>query len=462
MNCPKCGVLTDNKICPECKTDILQYTLIDKMSFDAYNKGLTLAKENDISGAISELKKSIKYNKTNITALNLLGVCYDRVGRIADASKYWIMSCLTIEDNVANDYLKNVEDKSSQREKLNESIKMYNQALVYLKQNSLDIAIIQLRNSIDRNPKLIEAHNLLALVYIKSGEKDKAIGLLKKVLKIDSKNEKALRYLEAVNYKFVPYKNNAKAPKEQKNIVREERTTNLYPKQAKNNSLFISKQSVISFGLGLVLMLLIYVFIVIPNLQSDIVASSIESEKGYKDQLSQQTTVISSKDSELLSLKEENEKLKTENATLKQDYAVLNVTVAMNKAEEFIKANDFKSAADAIGSISPDLVKAEQIDRYNSLKNQSYPLASKALYDSGITKYDQKKYQEALDDFQLSIKFGGTDKIYYPSTLFYIGRCYEGLGNNEQAKVYYEKIISEFPNNDSVYSAKSRLDSIGQ
>ncbi len=455
MNCQKCGFETDKSTCPKCETDILQYALIDKMSYASYNKGLDLAKENDISNAIIELNKAITYDSANIAALNLLGLCYDRIGRVADACKYWIRSCLIADENVAQKYLNVVEESVAEREKLNESIKMYNQAIIYLKQDSLDIAIIQLKNAIDRNHQFVDAYNLLALIYIRQNEGDKAIRLLKKVLDIDIRNDKALRYLESLNYKYVSKSNKHKNP-ETLVTKAERQTKNSFKDKSVNTKILLA------FGFGMVTMLLVYLLLVIPNMRSGFSTSKLAFEKGYKDQIAEQNTLITSKQTELTKLQEENEVLKTENETLKKDYAVLNVYVNLDKAQKFLASKDYTNAAQSILSIDANSVKPEQIDTYNKIKSEVYPLASKALYDSGIIKYDQQKYQEALTDFETSIKFGGTEKVYYPSTLFYIGRCYEGLGNNEQAKVYYQKIINEFPNNDSVYSAKNRLNAISK
>lgn len=458
MNCPKCGIATDDNTCPNCKTDILQYALIDKMSFEAYNRGLSFAKEGDISNAIVELEKSVKYNSTNITALNLLGICYDRVGRIADASKYWIRSCLAFEDNVAQEYLKSVEDEITKREKLNESIKMYNQALVYLKQGSFDIASIQLKNAVDRNPNFVEAMDLLALVHIKQGNNDRAIQLLKKVLKIDAKNETATRYLSSLNYKNINKVSDKKSNSNKNVNVQYKNTVNTNS----SNTSYVNRQTLFAFGLGLLFMLLVHIFLVIPNIRNGYVNDTRDSEKTFKSQITQQDTMIDSKDQEITNLQSENARLQEEQAQLQSEYDSLNVYVSLSKAQDFLDAGDYLSSANAIYSINTASVAADQIDQYNSIKNKSYPNASKSLYDSGVTKYGQQKYQEALQDFNLSIQYGGTEKSYYPSTLFYLGRCYESLGDNDKAKVYYEKILNEYPNDDTSYSAKSRLNVISQ
>lgn len=458
MNCPKCGEFTQNDFCNNCNIDVVEYALVDKMSFDAYNRGLTYARNNEIDKAISELTTAIKYNSENITALNLLGICYDRVGKIADASKYWIMSCLVIDENIAQLYLKKVEEKSAEREKLNDAIKSYNKALVYLKQNSEDMALIQLKKAIELSKNFTVAMNLTSLIYIKQGEQDKAISLLKKVLEIDKSNETALSYLDMLNYKptkqIIP--KHKEPVKETSNIKKPSFDT----KPRNNDTGLINKSSVTGFGLGLLVMLIVAIFLIIPNVQSGFNLTSAEQEKSYKEQIEQQNILINSKDAEISNLKTENDTLKTENSAIKTEYTVLKVNLSLINAKEYYDNRDYQNAADEIYSIDTSALKPEQIDRYNELKTECYPLAAKSLYDSGVKKYDNRLYDEALALFEKSISFGGTDKSYYPSTLFYMGRCYEGLGNIEQAKVYYQKIIDEYPNKDTAYSARSRLNTI--
>ena len=60
------------------------------------------------------------------------------------------------------------------------------------------MAVMQLKKVISQNPKMVKAYQLLALLYIKYGEWDKAGRLLKKAAQIDNTNTTTLRYLSAV------------------------------------------------------------------------------------------------------------------------------------------------------------------------------------------------------------------------------------------------------------------------
>ena len=82
----------------------------------------------------------------NIEARNLLGLVYFEMGETVDALSEWVISKnLQPEKNIADAYIEAVQNGPSQLENLNQAIKKYNQALVYCRQGSLDLALIQLR-----------------------------------------------------------------------------------------------------------------------------------------------------------------------------------------------------------------------------------------------------------------------------------------------------------------------------
>ena len=57
-----------------------------------YNLGLEQAGVRNLSGAIVSLKNSLKFNKYNIDARNLLGLIYCETGEVVDALSEWVIS----------------------------------------------------------------------------------------------------------------------------------------------------------------------------------------------------------------------------------------------------------------------------------------------------------------------------------------------------------------------------------
>ena len=132
------------------------YKKILRTSNYYYNEGLARANVRNLSGAIESLNKSLRYNKMNIQARNLLGLVYFEVGETVSALSEWVISrSLQNEENDAERYLNAIQKNSAKLETINQTIKKYNQALQYCRQNSQDLAAIQLKKVLSLNPRLV-------------------------------------------------------------------------------------------------------------------------------------------------------------------------------------------------------------------------------------------------------------------------------------------------------------------
>ena len=176
MFCYNCGChLSEHDFCTSCGADVSLYKKIMCMSNRFYNDGLEKAGVRDLTGAINSLRQSLKFNKNNIEARNLLGLVYFETGEVVAALSEWVISKnMRPEKNIADDYINMLQSNATRLDAINQTIKKYNQALVYCNQDSKDLAIIQLKKVLSLNPKFIRAHQLLALLYMDSEQWDRA------------------------------------------------------------------------------------------------------------------------------------------------------------------------------------------------------------------------------------------------------------------------------------------------
>ena len=170
MICYNCGnVLTNSDYCSHCGMDVSVYKRIVKLSNTYYNAGLTKAKNRDLSGAADTLRRSVKLNKRNIDARNLLGLVYFEMGETVQAFSEWVMSTnIQPDNNPAEKYLVAIQQDKGKVSELNHTIKKFNIALDYAKSGTDDMAIIQLKKVLNQNPNFIKAYQLLALLYLKA------------------------------------------------------------------------------------------------------------------------------------------------------------------------------------------------------------------------------------------------------------------------------------------------------
>ena len=218
MFCYNCGCqLSEHDFCTACGADVSLYKKIIYVSNMFYNEGLEKAGVRDLTGAINSLRQSLKFNKNNIEARNLLGLVYFETGEVVAALSEWVISKnLRSEKNIADDYIEMLQSNTGRLEAINQTIKKYNQALVYCIQDSKDLAVIQLKKVLSLNPKFIRAHQLLALLYMDAEEWERAQRELKKCMDIDRNNTLTLRYMKEVELMLTPDENVKQSGKRKK------------------------------------------------------------------------------------------------------------------------------------------------------------------------------------------------------------------------------------------------------
>ena len=160
MICYNCGCrLSEHDFCTACGADVTVYKKVMHIANRYYNDGLEKAQVRDLTGAITSLRQSLKFNKNHIEARNLLGLVYFEMGEVVAALSEWVISKnLRSKKNIADDYINMVQSNTSRLDSINQTIKKYNQALLYCQQQSLDLAVIQLKKVLSLNPKFVRAH----------------------------------------------------------------------------------------------------------------------------------------------------------------------------------------------------------------------------------------------------------------------------------------------------------------
>ena len=175
--------------------DSVLFVGVMRLSDRLYNQGLERLRAFDFYHGIEYLTKSVAINKNNVPARNLLGLALFEVGHVGDALKHWIISHnLLKEANPAIKYINYVHESRRAIERFSDAVVMYNKALNHIRQASDDLAIIQLKKAIEINPKFVDALNLLTLCHLIQNNKDRALGIIDRVLAIDSQNAIALNY----------------------------------------------------------------------------------------------------------------------------------------------------------------------------------------------------------------------------------------------------------------------------
>lgn len=200
MFCYKCNsALSDKDYCTSCGADVAIYKKIVGLSNLYYNDGLEKARVRDLSGAIVSLKHSLKFYKNNIQARNLLGLIYFEIGETVAALGQWIISTnIQPQKNLAQGYMKTLSANQGKLDAINQTMRKYNLCLDYCRQNSYDLAIIQLKKLLSVNTHLVQGYQLLALLYIREEQYDRAYRQLQLALRIDKANTTTLHLISEI------------------------------------------------------------------------------------------------------------------------------------------------------------------------------------------------------------------------------------------------------------------------
>ena len=446
MNCPKCGheIMKWRKRCDICGQDISMYERILRISNTFYNKGLERAKVRDLSGAIEMLKKSLEINKENTDARNLLGLVYFEMGEVVAALSEWVISQnFQPQDNNAAYFLKKVQSDTVAFDGMNQTIKKFNIALTNAKRQDDDLAILQLKRVISQNPKFVRALLLLALVYLKNCEYEKARRCLVRVQKIDVANVTALRYLEEIRLNT---QSGGQAQQESKDFDESSFTSQIAPistyREDKPN--FIA---FITFFLGILIGVAVIYYMAVPNIRQSIMEEYNRKERNYSAMLSAKDVEISTLKSNIRILENKVDDLER---TLRREegYTLIDYEPLIDLL--YMYQEFFKQDVPSLEEAEELLASAEQLDMSNMTD-----LSAAALYNDmldGIKEIAGTLYLE-----EGMIYYAGGDqatalnwmeKAYdcipdEPEVLYHLARIYHNQGDLTQAKALYEILVED-------------------
>lgn len=460
MNCPKCGheIIKWRKRCEICGQDISVYERLQHISNSFYNKGLERAKVRDLSGAVEMLKRSLEINKENTEARNLLGLVFFEMGEAVAALSEWVISQnFQPQDNDAAYFLNKVQSDTVTFDGINQTIKKFNIALANAKRQDDDLAILQLKRVISQNPKFIRAMLLLALIYMKNCEYEKARRCLLRVQKIDVGNVTALRYLEEIHLctqqGSQSLADNSKSMEEtvSSKIV----PLNTYREDKPNFMAFLT------FFLGILIGVAVIYYMAVPNIRQSIKEEYNQKERNYSAALSEKDIEISSLESNTRILEnriddlermirreegytlidyepfikllyEYQEYLKLESPSLEQTEALYQEVQALNMT---------------------DITEPEAVALFEDMLTELKTRTGAVYLEQGMELYAADSKTEALPLFEAAY----TRLPDNPEVVYHLARCYHSNGDLEKAKTLYEILIDEHQESTRCQEAEKYL-----
>ena len=459
MKCYHCKAeLSEKDFCTSCGADIKIYRSIKWLSNKYYNEGLEKARVRDLSGAVMCLKQSLKYNKKNIQARNLLGLVYYEMGEIVAALSEWVISKnMRSKKNIVDDYIKAVQSNPAKLEEINQSIKKYNLALVYCHQESLDLAVIQLKKVLLVNPKLIKARQLLALIYLKQQEYTQAAKELKKAEEIDANNTMTLRYLrelEVIRGRRIT--TDQDRIRDNKVTYKVGNDTVIQPKEYKENT---GMATVVNIMIGLVLGVALVWFVVVPAKISLTKSEASAEIKQYSEQIALKTATLEDLQVDMTDLESKNKELQSKLAEYEADGGILASYDALLVASSLYLEGRTTAAADAVSGIPQEMFTTARDgfkQMYTKINGEVMTKAAEEFYETGYAAYTAGRYEVAIENLEKVYVIDPTSV----NALYYTARSYQKKGDNENAARLFQEVIEKFPGTKSAKDAEANLASV--
>ncbi len=458
MNCPKCGcpVPSRRKYCDNCGTDVSIYRKIIRLSNRYYNSGLEKAKVRDLSGAVSDLKKSLEINKRNIDARNLLGLVFYEMGETVAALSEWVISRnFSEQDNAAEMFLEQVQDNPSELDNVNQAIKKYNIALQAAQEQNDDLAILQLKKVIGLHGKFLRAIQLISLLLIKRGENNQARKYLEKALEIDVANTTTLKYLaEAERNLGLDAKRYHETGKGSESEEPEKERSHVFPSFASyredkpNVMVFINLLLGVLIGIGVVY------YLVVPTAKANI-RTEFESQKvDYSSDLNAKQARITQQEKIIEQLEKQNADLRSEldgidNSPVEIEVgrAVFDSYFLLEKEYKALKGRDYSD--EDVVEFAMKLFKFDTsglnneyaLAQIQAMKDDVYPSVSRTVYKDGKAKLESNAFEDAVGLLEAAVAFNPSSD----AALYFLGKSYQALARYEEAVECYNKMLEVNP-----------------
>lgn len=451
MKCYNCGTkLGKENLCPGCGTNVKLYKKIIMASNAYYNDALDKAAVRDLSGAIDSLKTGLRFNKMNIDARNLLGLIYFEMGEVVAALTEWVISKnYKPDDNVASRYLDEIQNNQARLDTINQTNKKYNQALLYCRQDSRDLAIIQLKKVLSLNPKLVRGHQLLALLYIQEGKYDLAKKSLRNAGKIDVNNKTTLRYLKEANAGLRENSSGRKSKNDDLISYQSGNEMIIQPRYLKDHSAW---GTILNMLIGIVMGVAITCFLVVPGVRRQVQNDAKAEVLAANSAISSKNQTISNLESQIEDMTRQIEEVKSgeeeRESTLSSYEQLLQAYIAYADG-------NIEAAGNAIGNVNPEYLSVSAKNIYDSVNagvNEEY---ISTLYQSGSAAYSAQEYTDAIAALEKVVEIDETYDNGY--ALYYLAQSYRRNEDSEHARIYYQKIVDLYPGTQRAASAQNYL-----
>ena len=342
---------------------------------------------------------------------------------------------------------------------MNQAVHKYNQCLGYCRQNGEDLAIIQLKKVVVAHPSFLKAYQLLALLYMHSGQYSKARQSLKTALKLDVTNDITLRYMHELNRQ----RNRQVAHiKEEKHGRQSVVTYNLgnetiiQPAATLRDNAAV--MTVVNILIGMVVGAAVVWFLIAPAVNQTKSSTKNRNVIALSEQIASQKTQIQTLKDELEGYRNSSDEVESAKQTAASTQDSYDALIKVYQ-QYYGGTTSNADMADTLLGLNRDSLGEEGQKIYDSISGSVFPRVCVSLYSTAQYEVQSGNYDDAISDLE---KIKKMDDSYSDGGVYkLLGDAYAGKGDKDNAKSNYEKAATDYPGTQAAYSAQSALDAMG-
>ena len=322
------------------------------------------------------------------------------------------------------------------------------------------MAMIQLKKVLSQNPKLIKAYHLLALLYLKHQDYEKARKLLKKAAFIDTNNTTTLRYLQEVELATgistsLDVKRKKKYAKEKVDRLSGTVTYMNGNEMIIQPTTFRDSSAVATFiniFLGIVLGAAVVWFLVVPSTRQSIYEKANAQVTDANSQMAAQVSRVQGLQEEIDGYQS---KVDAANKAKEEADKKADSYDEILQAANYYLANDMTKAADAFNQIEESSMTGKGQELYATLKTALADYVFTEAYNAGATAFASGDYKTAITQLKKATE-AKTDDF---NAWYYLAFSYHNNNDTKKANKIFRQIVQQFPTQAAAYNISGYITS---
>ena len=307
------------------------------------------------------------------------------------------------------------------------------------------------------HPTFLKAYQLLALIYIQTNQNTKARQILIEAKKLDTTNELTLTYLQEVTKQRGGYGKNAERSfRKPKSVTVEYSLGNetiIQPKRSKIRDM-AQQLAFANILIGMVLGAALIWFLVAPAVNQNRSEKLNNQMRAYSEQINTLEAQVSAQTRTLDQYRtagDEAQKAVDQAKATSDSYEKLLQVSSQSRSGEY----SYTDMADALLEITRDSLGDSGKEMYDTLSDSIFPTACKRRYAAGVDSLESEDYDQAIEYLTKVVKM---DESYNDGQAIYrLAQAYQGKGDTENAKTWYQKMVDTYNNSRYIEDAKKQL-----